>query len=57
MTSAQYIELEVRSRLHDEMFTRNDERLKKMEAKLNWIITLIVSGVLLPAVLRVMQWA
>lgn len=41
VTMEQYIEHEVRLRIHD-------ERFGKVESKLNWIISLLVSGMLLP---------
>jgi hypothetical protein len=45
MTTEQYIEHEVKLRVHD-------ERFKSMDAKLNWIITLVVSGLILPIILH-----
>jgi hypothetical protein len=52
MTQEQYIEHEVKLRVHDERFGVHGERFAKLEAKLNWIITLLVSGMLLPIVLH-----
>jgi hypothetical protein len=45
MTNEEYIEHEVKLRVHDRMF-------KMLEQKLNAIIALCVSGVLLPIILH-----
>jgi hypothetical protein len=52
MTTDEYIDHEVRLRLHEERFKINDDRFKIMESKLNWIISLIVSGMILPLFLH-----
>jgi hypothetical protein len=43
-----YIEHEVKLRIHDEKFTR-------IESKLNWLITLVVSGILIPILLHYLK--
>lgn len=48
MTDQQYIEHEVKLRVHD-------ERFKIIESKLNWLMTLVVSGMVLPIVLHIMK--
>lgn len=55
MTTEQYIEHEVKLRVHDERFGVHSERFGRLEAKLNWIITLLVSGMLLPIVLHLLK--
>lgn len=52
MTNEQYIEHEVQLRVHDKRFDYMEKRLDKMEHKLNWIIGLAVSGILLPAIMK-----
>jgi hypothetical protein len=52
MTNEQYIEHEVQLRVNDKRFTYMEKRLDKMEYKLNWIIGLAVSSILLPAILK-----
>ena len=44
----QYIEHEVKIRVHDEKF-------KSMDAKLNWIISLVVGGWILPIILHYLK--
>ena len=45
MTTEEYIEHEVQLRVHEYKF-------KSMESKLNWIITLLISGIILPIILH-----
>lgn len=52
MTSEQYIEHEVKLRLHDYKFKNHDDNFKRLEAKLNWIISLVVGGWILPIALH-----
>ncbi len=47
-----YIEHEVRLRVNDEKFKSHEKRFDALEAKLNWIITLVISGILIPIVLH-----
>lgn len=44
----QYIEHEVKLRVHD-------DRFKSMDAKLNWIISLVVGGWILPIILHYLK--
>jgi hypothetical protein len=48
MSTEQYIEHEVKLRVHD-------HRFKVMESKLNWIISLLVGGMVLPIVLHILK--
>ena len=43
-----YIEHEVQLRLHDEKFKSLEKKLEHVNNKLNWIIGIILSSVLLP---------
>ncbi len=52
MTMEQYIEHEVKLRLHDERFGIHNDKFGKVESKLNWIITLLISGMLIPVALH-----
>lgn len=45
MNEQQYIEHEVQLRVHE-------ERFKIIESKLNWLITLVVSGIVIPIILH-----
>lgn len=45
----QYIDHEVRIRVMQEV---NSENFKRLESKMNWLITLAVSGMLLPVILH-----
>lgn len=45
MTKDEYIEHEVKLRIHNYKF-------RTIETKLNWIITLLVSGIVLPILLH-----
>ncbi len=55
MTTEQYIEHEVILRVHDERFGVHSERFGRLEGKLNWIITLLISEMLLPIVLHLLK--
>jgi hypothetical protein len=55
MTNEQYIEHEVKIRVHEERFGVNHERFCKLESKLNWIISLLVGGMMLPIFLHVLK--
>jgi hypothetical protein len=48
MTNDQYIEHEVKLRVHDVKF-------KIMESKLNWLISLVVGGWIFPVVLHYLK--
>lgn len=48
MTTEQYIEHEVKLRVHD-------NRFKIIEGKLNWIISLLVGGMVLPIFLHILK--
>ncbi len=48
MTTEQYIEHEVKIRVHE-------HRFKIIENKLNWIISLLVGGITLPIVLHFLK--
>lgn len=67
MTNEQYIEHEVQLRLlnktlrinekqHDKEHQGLDKRFDRLEGKLNAIMTMIVGGFLLPAVLHYLGW-
>ena len=49
ITQEQYIDHEVRIRVMQEV---NSEKFKRLESKMNWLITLAVSGMLLPVILH-----
>ncbi len=58
-SNEQYIEHEVKLRLHnalfshlDYKFTHLETRLDKLEGKFNWMIGLIVSGFFMPMLLK-----
>ena len=57
MTEEQYIEHEVQLRLHDYKFTNHDKQFNRLESKLNWIISLVVGGWMLPIVLHFLKLA
>jgi hypothetical protein len=55
----QYIEHEVKLRTHDALFNHIDYKFDKLErkvdgvnSKFNWVIALIVSGVIIPIILH-----
>jgi tetrahydromethanopterin S-methyltransferase subunit G len=59
MTSEQYIEHEVQLRLHnalfshiDYKFTNLEKRLDRLESKFNWVIGLMLSGFIIPIILK-----
>jgi hypothetical protein len=55
MTQEQYIEHEVRLRFHDYKFRNNEDNFKRLESKLNWIISLLIGGWMLPIVLHFLK--
>lgn len=59
MNEQQYIEHEVRLRVmkevNDERFSAVGEKFSHLESKLNWLITLVVSGIVLPIVLHFLK--
>jgi hypothetical protein len=55
MTNEQYIEHEVKIRVHEERFGVHHERFCKLESKLNWIISLLVGGMILPVFLHFLK--
>jgi hypothetical protein len=55
MTQEQYIEHEVKLRVHEERFGVHHERFCKLESKLNWIISLLVGGMILPVFLHIFK--
>lgn len=56
MTNEQYIEHEVRLRfmkeITDERFTSHEKQFERLESKMNWIISLLVGGLILPIFLH-----
>ena len=48
MTTEEYIDHEVRLRVHE-------ERFKSMDSKLNWLIGLVVGGWILPIILHAVK--
>jgi hypothetical protein len=52
MTNEEYIEHEVRLRVHDEKFILLEKRMDKMDNKLNWLIGLISGSIVIPVVLH-----
>lgn len=63
MTNEQYIEHEVKLRVHDALFNHIDykfnnleKRLDKIEGKFNWIIGLIISGIAMPLLLKYFEF-
>lgn len=59
MNEQQYIEHEVRLRVmkevNDEKFSAVGEKFSRLESKLNWLITLVVSGIVIPIVLHFLK--
>lgn len=62
-----YIEHEIQLRLHSELFQNNDKRyqdkfgslekrMDKMDFKLNFIITIMLGTVMLPAAMKYLHW-
>ncbi len=59
MTKDEYIEHEVKLRLHDALFNHIDykfntleKRMDKLEGKANWMIGIIISGFAMPIILK-----
>lgn len=52
MTPEQYIEHEVKLRVMKEV---NDEKFTRLETKMNWIISLVVGGWMLPIALHFLK--
>jgi hypothetical protein len=52
MTNEQYVEHEVQLRVMKEV---NDSRFKSLESKMNWIITLVIGGWILPIILHYLK--
>ena len=59
MNSEQYIEHEVRLRvmkeITDERFTSHERQFERLESKMNWIISLLVGGMVLPIFLHLLK--
>jgi hypothetical protein len=55
MKDEQYIEHEVQLRVHDERFKVQDERFVRLESKMNWLISLVIGGWLVPIGLHFMK--
>lgn len=47
-----YIEHEVQLRVHNEKFTQMEKRMDRIDNKLNWMIGLILSSIVVPVVLH-----
>ncbi len=58
-SSEQYIEHEVRLRVMkevtDERFTSHERQFERLESKMNWIISLLVGGMVLPIFLHLLK--
>jgi tetrahydromethanopterin S-methyltransferase subunit G len=52
MSQDEYIDHEVRLRLHDHKFNALEKRLDKMDNKINWSLGLLISGLLIPLILK-----
>ena len=59
LTMDQYIEHEVKIRLHDALFKHIDYKFDKLESKVdkidnkfNWAIGLVISGIIIPIILH-----
>lgn len=50
-----FIEHEVKIRLHDEKFIGMEKRLDSMDNKLNWIIGIVIGSVILPVGLHLLK--
>lgn len=66
MTTEQYIEHEVKLRIHQERFKYADEkyadkfnaidkRFDSMDSKLNWLITIVLGSIIIPAALHMLK--
>lgn len=51
----QYIEHEVRLRVHDEKFLSHEKNFERLESKMNWLISLVVGGWILPIILHYLK--
>ena len=52
MNTEQYIEHEVKLRVHEHQFKDNNYRFKRLESKLNFIIGIGLSSIILPVILH-----
>jgi hypothetical protein len=52
MTAEQYIEHEVKIRMQDLKFGVLEESMKRMDAKINWLIGIVLTGIIIPVVLH-----
>lgn len=50
-----FIAHEVNIRLHDHKFTMFEKQFNRMDSKLNWIIGIILTSVLIPVGLHVLK--
>lgn len=59
MSREQYIEQEISIRVMKEVtnerFTYHDKQFERLESKMNWIIGLLVGGMILPVFLHVLR--
>lgn len=55
MTKEEYIDHEVRLRVNDVKFKLNEERLKILNTKLNFLIGTGVTGIVIPVVLHYLK--
>jgi hypothetical protein len=51
-----YIEHEVRLRVHDARFVIFEETIKKIDRKMNATFVVIVTGVVIPIILKKLGW-
>jgi len=47
-----YIEHEVQLRIHTQKFAQLDKHMEKIENKLNWVLGVIVTSIVIPFLLR-----
>lgn len=52
MTSEQYIEHEVKIRMQEHKFSILEETMKKLDGKINWLIGIVLTGIVIPVVLH-----
>lgn len=52
MTSEQYIEHEVKIRIQEHKFSILEETIKKLDGKINWLIGIVLTGIVIPVVLH-----
>ena len=61
MTNEQYIEQEVRIRVikevTEERFVSHEKQFERLESKMNWIISLVIGGWILPIILHYLKVA